>query len=319
MGEFKTEWWYWNGHVQTNSGRKLDFILSFTRHDTRGDRMLGIPLWHLPRDVHLGLFGLTDRERLEHHVATKINVPDFWAADAEQERPFVYHDSWAAQWVDDRFYVTARARDVELHLQMTPTKPAALYGEEGYVELAGTPHYVYSYTQMKVKGALLEGESSHPISGTAWFDHFVGHPSEGSARSWDWVSLQLDDGTEYMLAQLRNDDASTTPYANFEVAPDGSVRRLPEGSVTWNLKRTWRSQASDERYRVEWTLVGPDFELELHPIVDDQEFHKAPEMRLWEGAIAVSGIHAGRQVSGEGFLETVAESGLPTHIFSFGR
>jgi predicted secreted hydrolase len=319
MGEFKTEWWYWNGHLQTPDQSDLDFFISFTRHDTRGDRFLGLPLWHLPRDMHLGLFGLTDRKSGQHLVATRTNYPDYWAADAESSRPFIYHDSWAAHWADGVFYVTARDRDTELHLQMKPDKPAALYGEGGYVELAGTPHYVYSYTRMNVKGALLRDGTSLPVEGIAWFDHFVGHPSERSARAWDWVSLQLSDGTEYMLAQLHHDDGRLEPYADFLVNAEGEVSALPKGSVQWRVKRIWTSETSDDRFRLDWLLKGPDFELSISPVIDDQEFFRAPVRSFWEGAVRIEGTHRGLPVTGEGFLETVAEGGLPTDKFSFGR
>lgn len=314
---FKTEWWYWNGHF-TAEGRQLHFFLSFVRHDFRGDTYLGVPL--LPTyPSYMGMFALTDSAAGTHQSRAKVNSPDFWAAGADRDRLFVWHDSWSAQAAGDAFYLTASAGERAVHLRLRARKPAVLYGEKGFVPVRTSPHYVYSYTHLAVDGALVEGERGLPVTGVAWFDHFIGHPLSSGIREWDWMSLQLDDGYEYMLGQLRPDFGPPLAYANFEVSPAGESRSLPEAQPVWELRRRWRSPDSGDVFRLGWRILAPELSLEVEPVIDGQEFRRLPVTRFWEGATRVKGVHLGREVRGMGFLETVAEGGLPVGGLQFGR
>jgi len=80
--EFKTEWWYWNGHLRTDAGDEYDFFLSFTHHSTRGDSLFGIPIITAADPVCLALFGMTDRSHHRHVSHVKTNLVNPWAAGA---------------------------------------------------------------------------------------------------------------------------------------------------------------------------------------------------------------------------------------------
>ena len=71
--------------------------------------------------------------------------------------------------------------------------------------------------------------------------------------------------------------------------------------------------------RTYWTIEGPDFRLEIEPVVANQEIYKAPVKKFWEGPIHISGTHRSQPVTGEGYLETVAEGGLPTSGMRFAQ
>ncbi len=58
---------------------------------------------------------------------------------------------------------------------------------------------------------------AHPeveVAGEAWFDHEWSTSALGAgAVGWDWFSLQLDDGRELMLFQIRREDGSVEPVS----------------------------------------------------------------------------------------------------------
>ena len=58
-------------------GDNIDFFLSFTRHDTRGDRWYGLPLWLSPDQSHLAMFSMTERSTGEVFTATKNQSAGF--------------------------------------------------------------------------------------------------------------------------------------------------------------------------------------------------------------------------------------------------
>ena len=52
-----------------------------------------------------------------------------------------------------------------------------------------------------------------------------------------------------MLAQLRDDDGHTTPYANFAVSADGEVTTLAADEIRWQMRRMWQSPDSGDVYQ----------------------------------------------------------------------
>jgi predicted secreted hydrolase len=321
--EFKTEWWYWNGHLRTDSGEQYDFFLSFTHHSTRGDRFFGLPILTAADPVCLALFGMTDRAHQRHSSHVKTNLVNPWAAGADASSSGaprairLWHGAWKASVNAPVFELRAGEGSEAITLRLVAQKPPVLYGDHGFIDVPGASHYVYSFTDVAVDGQLGKDHPVH-VSGTAWFDHFFGTITSAAFKNWDWFSIQLDDGSAYMLGRIHRDDGTTLPYANFEVSPDGKATTLPADAVTWHLRGRWTSPASDQVYRLHWTIVAPELELELDPVVDDQEIRDLPVSRFWEGAMHVRGRHHGRAVTGEAFLETIAEGGLPLTGMRFG-
>jgi predicted secreted hydrolase len=133
---------------------------------------------------------------------------------------------------------------------------------------------------------------------------------------WDWFSVQLDDGTELMLFQLRRADGSVDAFSSGTlVAADGSARTLaPRGAeapagFTIGPTGTWRSPRTGGAYPSGWVLAVPeaDLQLTLAPRLADQEM--AVSYAYWEGAVEVKGTAGGRAVSGSGYVELTGYAG----------
>jgi predicted secreted hydrolase len=316
--EFKTEWWYWNGHLRTDAGDEYDFFLSFTHHSTRGDSLFGIPIITAADPVCLALFGMTDRSHHRHVSHVKTNLVNPWAAGAAGTSAIrLWHGDWTARLNDRVVELRAGEGADAIALRLVANTPPVRYGDHGFIAVPGASHYVYSFTDVAVDGQLGEDHPVH-VTGTAWFDHFFGTITSSAFKSWDWFSIRLDDGSAYMFGRMHRDDGTTLPYANFEVSPDGTATTLPVDAVTWHLRGRWTSAASDDVYRLHWTIDTPDLEVDLDPVLDDQEVRDLPVSRFWEGAMHVHGRHRGHPVSGQAFLETVAEGGLPLAGMRFG-
>ena len=53
------------------------------------------------------------------------------------------------------------------------------------------------------------------MTGTSWMDHEFGTSFlEPDQQGWDWFSLQLDDGAELMLYQMRRRDGRADPHSS---------------------------------------------------------------------------------------------------------
>jgi predicted secreted hydrolase len=132
----------------------------------------------------------------------------------------------------------------------------------------------------------------------------------GNEVGWDWFALQLGDGYELMMYQIRRADGSIDPFASGTlVAPDGTTRRLSRDDFQITVGATWRSPRSGATYPAAWTIKVPsaDLTLDIKPYLADQELNLS--FTYWEGAVQISGEHEGHAVTGSGYIEMTGYAG----------
>ena len=87
-----------------------------------------------------------------------------------------------------------------LELDAVSTRNVVLHDSTGLVNLgeAGDTYY-YSRTRMQLDGWIEDASGRRAVSGSGWMDHQWGDISRLDI-GWDWVNLQLDDGSDLMVA-----------------------------------------------------------------------------------------------------------------------
>lgn len=204
--------------------------------------------------------------------------------------------------------LTAADSGVSLDVTLEPVKPLVLQGERGLSQKGpepGNASYYYSYPRLSARGTVTVDGESIPVTGLAWMDRewSTSALAEGQ-EGWDWFSLQLDDGSELMVYQIRRSDGS--PSLESEgvwIAPDGAPTRLAAGAYTLEPTATWTSPVDGAEYPSGWRIDVPelDMELEVEPVLADQELNVT--FRYWEGAVDVDGRRASEEISGRGYVE----------------
>jgi len=206
--------------------------------------------------------------------------------------------------------LTADGQDVEIELTLEPGKPRVLHGERGLSRKGpepGNASYYYAHTRMPARGRVVSGGRRFEVSGSAWMDRewSTSALSEGQV-GWDWFALQLDDGWEMMVYQLRRVDGTADPFSD-GVLIDPGGRRVP---LTWGRDVSvaptgvWRSPVDGAEYPSGWRIRVPErgWDLRVDPAVLDQELRAA--FRYWEGAVRVEGRgEEGAPVRGRGYVE----------------
>jgi predicted secreted hydrolase len=202
--------------------------------------------------------------------------------------------------MDDRgrHRLAVEAGDFALDLTLDPGKPAVLQGDRGYSRKGQDPgnasHY-YSLTRMPTTGTLRQGGRTTSVTGNSWMDHEFGTSAlDPGTRGWDWFALQLDDGRELMLYQLRQGDGTPSPFSSGTiVGDDGRTEHLHVGEFTATPRRIWRSTSSGAAYPTEWDVHVPKagLQLRVRAAVDAQELRtrRSTNVTYWEGAVRVSG------------------------------
>jgi predicted secreted hydrolase len=217
----------------------------------------------------------------------------------------IWNGNWEARWngSSDVQTLTAMADDIRFALRLSPLTPPVIQGENGLsVKGAGVgqaSHYV-SFPRLAVEGQL-NGAS---VTGTAWMDHeWFSHQLAPDQRGWDWFSVQLDNGTELMLFQLRRMDGTIDPYSSGTyIAKDGRSTHLKRADFQLEPLAWWTSPKTGAKYPTRWRIRVPSLaiELECAAAVDAQELAAGDETApsYWEGAVVYTGTH-----TGVGYLE----------------
>jgi predicted secreted hydrolase len=204
--------------------------------------------------------------------------------------------------------LAAGDRTFSFALRVLPGKPLVLQGDRGLSRKSAAPgnaSIYYSLTRVPIDGVIEVDGERHDVRGLAWIDREWSTSALAPDQvGWDWFSLQLDDGTEVMWYQLRRAGGGVDANSGgtFVDVVGAATRHAPAG-VRAEPVGEWTAPDGGARYPAAWRLVGslPAFELEVTPLVADQELHVL--VRYGEGAVAVRGTRAGRPVAGRGYLE----------------
>lgn len=316
--EFRTEWWYYTGHL-AGAGRSLGYELTFFRVGLDRARRASPSAW-APHTLVFAHFALTDEDRRSFRFAERIDRPALGMAGADSARYHVWVGDWTAELGGDGVTHRLRAEtaDAALALELAPLKSPAIHGAGGVSAksaLPGAASHYYSLTRLATRGRVRIGSDTLGVVGTSWMDHEFG--SSGLAPhqvGWDWFSVQLDDGRELMLYALRLDDGRIEPVSSGTwVEADGRTRHLPLAAFTIRPTGTWKSPHSGAEYPQGWGVRVPDLgvELTLTPSVADQELvtRATAGVVYWEGSVRVTGTDRGRPVRGAGYVELTGYTG----------
>jgi predicted secreted hydrolase len=193
-------------------------------------------------------------------------------------------------------------------------KGPILQGDGGYSRKGpepGNASYYYSQTRLETWGTVQVGDTLYQVDGLSWMDHeFSTSALSPDQVGWDWFALQLDDGSELMVFQIRKADGTADPFSSGTlVAADGSTRHLSRDDFEIAVDATWRSPRSGATYPARWTVEVPvaDLTLEIEPYLADQELNVS--YTYWEGAARISGERTGSVVSGNGYVEMTGYAG----------
>lgn len=322
--DFQTEWWYYTGNVHTADGRRFGFELTFFRFGTQ--RSATPPaVWDV-RDVWLAHLALSDLQGRRFLYTERMNRAGAGEAGADESRARVWNGNWEAQWtLDSRApgamasqQLQAIADRFSFELTLRTSKPPVIHGENGVSRKAAgegrASHYI-SYTRLATSGMITLDGQRFNVNGESWMDHeFFTHQLAPDQTGWDWFSLQLSDGSEIMLFDLRRTDGRTDPFsAGTYVDPRGHAMHLSAGAFSLVPGKTWTSSKTGGRYPIEWHIGIPSLKFDAAvttPLAEQELAGKTKSATsYWEGAIDIAATKGGRQVLGSGYLEMTGYAG----------
>lgn len=315
--EFRTEWWYYTGHL-VDGAERWGFELTFFRVALDPARRSSPSAW-APHTIHIVHAALTDERAGRFEYDERVARPALGTSGADTARYHVWVGGDSASLGSDALTHVLRATGpgFALALDLTPLKPPVVHGSNGVSRKSAgvghTSHY-YSLTRLETRGTLTVRGRRHPVSGSAWMDHEFGSGALAPSQvGWDWFSLQLDDGRELMLYRLRLADGSAEPFSSGTlVDAKGGSRHLTLEDFEIEAQGKWRSPSTQADYPSGWNVrvPGEGLDLAVTPTVADQELRtELTGVTYWEGSVRVSGRDRSRVVAGVGYVELTGYTG----------
>ena len=318
---YKTEWWYFTGHLHSDEDGERQFGYQFTFFRIGlGTESPPLKSGWAARNLIMGHAAITDLTEGRHVfseilyreiplLAQVTNYPE--PVIAWSRAPAGTDAKWTLSWNGQAFDFEMQddSQEMAFRLSTRPLKPLILQGPNGFSRKGKQPtaaSQYYSFTRLGTEGTLMIQGRRYQVKGESWMDKEFGSNQLAEHQvGWDWFSLQLEDGREIMLYHLRDRSGNTDFARGTVVGPKGEARYLARHEWTTKAISSWTGQETGATYPSGWTISLPseDLELEILPRLQDQEnrSHLLPAFYYWEGAAEIRN-REGRTV-GRGYVE----------------
>lgn len=300
----RTEWWYATGWLGSEAAPTSGFQITFFR--SRTGLAAGNPSRFAARQLlfaHAAVTTLGSRptHRHEQRIVRWSGAADAALGAAASGDAALRLGPWTLRHDQGLWQVQAAAEGFTLALQLQRTQPLLLQGDAGFSrkgpEERQASHY-YSEPQLAVRSGTGE-------TGRAWLDHEwseeILHPQ---AVGWDWLGINLFDGSALTAFVLRRRDGSALwAGGSFRRAGTQAAQVFGADDVRFMPERHWASPASNARYPVQWRIDTPAGRFGLRALLDAQELdgRGSTGSVYWEGISELLDA-AGRRI-GLGYLE----------------
>ncbi|EMY77465.1 hydroxyneurosporene synthase CrtC [Leptospira weilii serovar Ranarum str. ICFT] len=315
----KVEWCYFVGVLQSSEGKKYGYELSFFKGNFGKNREV------FP--VH---FAISDLENKKHNISQTIERKLGGMAGYDSEQIFS-GDFVLKIEGKTKFHLIAKPKNtsgLSLDLFLSgKDSDLLLHGDKGKsIKSRRNPDfysYYYSIPRLSTRGELtLYGKKIRIESGNSWMDHEWSSPFDSTrqaelsdkSNSWDWICIQLEDGSDIMAFNFRDTPNSISEsFATLRLKSGEKTYFEQEGEIVLvHDSSLWTSPRTNQKYPLVWNLFTRVFsqkESALHliiePFFEDQEFDSriTTGFSYWEGAVKVQGTRGGKAVRGIGYLE----------------
>jgi predicted secreted hydrolase len=304
---FKLEWWYFTGNLQDSTGRRFGYQLTFFRSAFAPDHTDRTSPWAMT-DAYFAHAAVSDIGSKQFHFKDRIERARPGLAFASDQTMDVSLLDWSAKLDNHSIKLKAIEKDFAMDLECADGRGPILQGPGGLNAKGREPgqaSYYYSMTRLKTTGTLTIDGKSFQVEGHTWMDHeFSTEAMAKDLAGWDWMGLQLNDGSDLMIYRMRNKSGGIDYLSGTRITPDAQPHYLTQDQLTIAGDSPWTSPTSHAAYPQHWTITLPGQpKLIVTSEMPGQELITTASTKVtyFEGAATVK-TDTG-QPAGEGYLE----------------
>jgi predicted secreted hydrolase len=311
---FGIEWWYVTGWLYDRARHPLGFQITFFRVKTHLDA--DNPSDFTARQLLIAHCALSDPMHGRLWQDQRIRRAGLTLAQADEADTHVWLDDWqlerhALPGGGSVYEARVPAADFTLDLTFSTRTAPMPNGQAGFSQKGPSPSsasYYYSEPHLRVTGSIVRAGTRVPVTGEAWLDHeWASEYLDPQAQGWDWVGLNLDDGSALMAFEIRDREGRFYWAGGTLRDAAGHTQSFAPGDIAFTPLAYWRSPLSGVRYPVSERLRLGRRQYTLVPLLQNQEFDaRATAGALyWEGAVTAEAPSAAArlQLVGRGYLE----------------
>ena len=294
--EFRNEWWYLTSILRTAEGRVFGTQFTLFRQALTPNSSNENP-WQTGQ-IYLAHFAVSDIQSREHRSFERMARGHKRIAGVIAQPFRLYMDDWVLKSVGEQFdplHLQVREQAFEVKLELSPTKPIVLHGNQGWSRKGPeNATYYYSIPRLASVGTITTPEGEFAVKGNSWLDReWMSALLSDDHLGWVWFSLQLEDGRDIVLFRLRNKTPEKQEHGvGLVIAADGSTYQLDESDWSAEPSRYWKG------WPIAWDVTLEKRNYMVRPLFDDQLMQTT--IRYWEGVVLVM---EGDETIGEGYLE----------------
>jgi predicted secreted hydrolase len=304
---FKLEWWYFTGNMHDSTGRRFGYQLTFFRSAFAPDKPARTSPWGM-NDLYFAHAAVTDIDGKQFVFKDRLErARDGLASSSDQTMDVSLLD-WSAKMEDGKIRLVAPEKEFAIDLTTTDGRGPVLEGPGGVNVKGHEPgqaSYYYSITRLQTTGTLTLGGKAFHVDGLSWMDHeFSSDALAKNQVGWDWMGLQLDDGTDLMIYRMRDKSGATDYLSGTRINSDGQPHYLTDSQLKISGGSPWKSDASGASYPQQWTITVADQPpLMVTSDLPGQELITTASTKVtyFEGSATVTDNH-GKHL-GQGYLE----------------
>lgn len=315
--DMRTEWWYVTGHAKSAASRDFGFQVTFFR--SRVPATQNMQSAFAAKQLIFAHCAVTDVQGKKLHHDQRMARVGFGIADAAQADTDLKLRDWTLKrnapigtgaGAAAQYQTHIHAADFGFDLTFTETQPLLLQGKNGLSRKGPDEKqasYYYSKPHLQTQGRITLQGAAFDVRGTAWLDHECSdellHPE---AVGWDWLGINLLDGSALTAFQMRRKDGSALwTGGSFRSTPASGLQTYiaSPGEVAFQAVRGWTSPVTKAKYPVQWLVRTPADYYTVKAVIDNQELDSRHTTGAiyWEGLCEV--LDSNDKHVGRGYLE----------------
>jgi len=168
--------------------------------------------------------------------------------------------------------------------------------------------YYLSLTRMRTEGTLTFDGKKEKVTGDGWIDRQWGSSWVVGDNGWDWMGLQLDDGSDLIVYRIKDNKTGRILRAEATLLRADGTQVVDRGA-TVSGTGSWTDPQTHIAFPQTWTVLLPATRqrFTVIPAFTDQVI---PVLgigdAIWEGVVTVTGNATdGTPLGGRGYMELV--------------